>query len=314
MKYVCPHENNKCNIVIVACPPKDVFDNCNKSIKKCLYESSVNSNIIHKQHSVLVATFLEHNIKVINLFDHIDIKSLKEKYNDKELGNIIFTRDPIICTPKGVIVGRFKEEIRRKETDIIIAVLKRLKIPILYTVNNEDSYIEGGDYIPAGSHSFIAIGIRTNMNGVQELMNKNLFGTDYVAVIKYPVDGNMHTIHLDCYMGIVNKKYAILWDVVTKFLVVDEYKSNKLVRKDIPIDIYLVSLGYEIILVPSEWQSKYSCNLLDIGNNKILTQDHYITHILKQKGLSPIYITYNEIHKMYGGIRCTTQVISRNKK
>ena len=49
----------------------------------------------------------------------------------------------------------------------------------------EPGYLEGGDYCPASSDlHFVGVGLRSNMEAVQQLMDEDLFGARRVAVVR----------------------------------------------------------------------------------------------------------------------------------
>ena len=49
----------------------------------------------------------------------------------------------------------------------------------------EPGYLEGGDYCPASADlHFVGVGLRSNMEAVQQLMDEDLFGARRVAVVR----------------------------------------------------------------------------------------------------------------------------------
>jgi arginine deiminase len=243
--------------------------------------------------------------------------SLADHSVRNDLGNMIFTRDPILCTARGVVLGRFREPVRRMETELVSGALAQLKVPILGKIRSP-GYVEGGDFIPAGERAFIAVGNRTNIPGVEQMLQNDWFGTEYVAIVEYPEDGQMKAIHLDCYLGIVGKKHAVVWKHALEVATVTEVckLSRRAVYETtvtgIPLAHYLTDYcGYELIVVNDHSQAKYACNLLDIGHGCVLTQEEFVTQELLARGYHTIFIPFHEVHKMYGGIRCATQTVQR---
>jgi len=47
-----------------------------------------------------------------------------------------------------------------------------------------DARLEGGDYIPAGTVSFIGCGMRTNDLAIKNMLEKDSFGHDTVVVVR----------------------------------------------------------------------------------------------------------------------------------
>jgi len=71
---------------------------------------------------------------------------------------------------------------RAPETKIIKFVLKKLGITPIYEVKG-GGRLEGGDYFSAGEIAFIGQGLRTNAEGVKQLLENRVFGTPLVAVV-----------------------------------------------------------------------------------------------------------------------------------
>lgn len=313
--FSCHHESDPCCAVLVSTPSKESIELCNASYKTSLYKTVVNVDRLLEQHANLVKILRQEGIYVIDLTPMIsesDIHSIPKEY----MGNLVFTRDPILCTPQGLVFGKFKETIRQYEITILKNTLNLGTLPPM--IEGGNSIVEGGDYIPLGNTTLIANGNRTNLEGIFELMLRDLLITDMVCIVHYPPDSNMHAIHLDCYVGIVGNKHAVIWDEACTRASVSIYHKNKKgvyipLSHTTPLGTFLEICGFTLIPVSRACQESYGCNLLDLGNNTVLTQDIYVTNQLKELGYNAIYIPFDEVHKMYGGIRCATQILHRKK-
>lgn len=310
--FACNHENDECTLVMVARPHHPSILDGNLNLKQSLYREPVNITRLHEQHEDMIDTLKKNNIKVIDLMSTVDPDSEKEI----NLANVIFTRDPILCTAKGVVLGRFREHVRRGETELTRKVLRAQGVPIIGKIRIP-GYVEGGDFIPAGDRAFIAMGNRTNAAGIRQMLERDMFGTNVVAIVKYPEDGEMKAIHLDCYFGLVDKRYAIVWEHALSCVTVSEMKRDSPkapyieTKTNVPFRDYLNTCGLEVIPVNDASQAKYGCNLLDIGMGRVLTQEEHVTQALIARGCHAIFVPFSEIHKMYGGIRCATQTLKR---
>ena len=310
--YTCPHENDACTTILVARPHYRSILIANENTTENLYREKVGIKRLHEEHEHLIETLTNHGVRV-----HDIMCSLADPTVRNDLGNMIFTRDPILCTPKGVVLGRFREPVRRMETELVQGALDRLHIPVLGQIESP-GFVEGGDFIPAGERVFIAIGNRTNLEGVQQMLDNDWFGTEAVAIVEYPEDGQMKAIHLDCYLGIVGKKHAVVWKHALEVATVTELRkyhgctTYETSLSQIPLAYYLTDhCGFELIVVNDKSQEKYACNLLDIGHGCVLTQEEFVTQELLARGYYTIFIPFQEVHKMYGGIRCATQTVQR---
>lgn len=329
--FTCHHENDICKVVLVSSPFINEIAHCNNHYESCLYKEPVNIQRVIEQHKNLVQVLKDNDVTILDanpMIKHACQDKLVS-YTPEEVSNILFTRDPILSTPSGVIFGKCKEMVRSKETELLMHVLhfgdendsnlemiNSLSQTRKKYIDGARSVVEGGDYIPLGKMCFIANGNRTNIEGIFELMQLDILKTEMVCVVHYPVDENMHAIHLDCYLGIVGNRHAVVWDYAMKQASVSVYMKNQNgvyipLSHTTPLETFLEMCGMEIIPITTECQQAYGCNILDLGNGKVLTQDIYVTNELIKRGYQAIYVPFDEIHKMYGGIRCATQVLHR---
>jgi len=320
--YIVERECDSANVVLVGRPLLSIIEECNNDLKRALYKEPVNTNLMLEQHNNLLDKLLSHNLLVYDITQDSDI--LTKNLDPLSLANIVFTRDPVITTANGIVLGRFRERVRNKEVDILKDFLDKNAIEIKGQIEYPGC-VEGGDFFAINENlCMIAIGMRTNFEGVYQMIEKDLFGTENVAVVKYSGnETNMHCIHLDCYFGIVGPNTVLLWEGAKDFFV-DEYQCEHLQKsrfnvkfvnvRDMPLMEYLeCRCKFRVILVSTQSQVRYGCNVLMINDKTVLTQERQVTEQLNMHlpELKTIYVELSEIHKMYGGIRCATQVISR---
>ena len=68
----------------------------------------------------------------------------------------------------------------------------------------EGGYLEGGDFFPCGPHlAMVGIGLRSNMEACQQLMDKDLLGTQRFAVVRDDFDRNQVRLRLAWLTGII---------------------------------------------------------------------------------------------------------------
>jgi len=249
-------------------------------------------------------------------------------YEVSPVMNLYFLRDQMITTAKGVVIAKMNSVQRAPETKIIKFVLKKMGITPIYEVKGTGR-LEGGDYFSAGELAFIGQGLRTNAEGVKQLLENQVFGTPLVAVVK---DNwrNQEEMHLDTYFNIISPKLAVMIDfrmnvpgkepelkgISTK---VDVYRLDKegykLVIKNRDFQQYLEKdLGYTIIPVSRKDQNLYGINFLTVAPNKILGIDGVSKEYkdtLKKNGVDAVWMDFGELTKGYGAAHCTTQVLLR---
>jgi arginine deiminase len=115
-------------------------------------------------------------------------------------GNLCYTRDPMIVTDKGVVLGRMKNSTRRFETEIMRYALSNLGIRPIYEVK-EPGTLEGGDYIPLRDFALIGEGLRTNRHAIDQLLENRVFGFPHVVVVEDPFK-QMEQMHRRCGQGL----------------------------------------------------------------------------------------------------------------
>jgi N-dimethylarginine dimethylaminohydrolase len=300
----------KNDIILVSTPNKKAIEIANQDIHKYLFKDKVNVEVAINQHQNFKEILKQLGQKYIDINKYLPKKNSLEGYT-----NLLYTRDPFIRTPKGIIIGQMREDVRKNETEIINKILKKLKQPIIYRCKG-DEYLEGGDFLINCNTAFIGTGPRTNMKAAKKLLKLNLYGTQRVVII-YPLhtEKSMYRIHLDCYFSPFGCKQCVIWDDLTyknsthkRIAIEYTLQSNGTYKKTSnPESLYnyLKNNNYDIIKVSTKSQQNYGTNLLELNNGTILVQDEE-TH---KKIKNSIFVPFYEIHKMYGGLHCASNTI-----
>jgi len=246
-----------------------------------------------------------------------------DHYIHNPIINHYFQRDPQIITDKGLVIGRMKNRVRKNETTITKYIFKILDIEPLHKIEKPGT-LEGGDYIPAGSYALVGEGLRTNKEGISQLLRKKVFGFPEIAVV-HDSFRDMEEMHLDTYFEFVAPdKALILADRITnkeKIPSVTVYQINKEGRyiqttskEEISFPEYLKSKGVQLIEISKEMQLNYGINILTLSENNIISVEgvhqDYIS-LLKDHGINVIQIDATNLTKGYGGPHCMTQVLRR---
>ena len=258
--------------------------------------------------------------------------------------NMYFTRDQVITTAKGIVVGKMKDAQREKETEIIRLVLDNLGITPVYEITG-NAVLEGGDFIPAGERVFIGQGLRTNAEAIEQMLANDVFGGGVreVVVVK-ETWRNQQEMHLDTYFNVAAEKTAVLvedrfpgncesagggtvgdnkclnvdvWErtsscgggtVVGNYCLTAENTDKEFVQ-------LLGEVNFEnIIPVSVADQIAYGINFLTVKENKIIgvegVSPDYKT-ALGNVGVTAEWIDFDNMKLGYGAAHCTTQVLSR---
>lgn len=258
-------------------------------------------------------------------------KFIAESYKVEPVMNMYFLRDQQIVTDKGIVIGKMNSTQRDAETEITKFVFNKLGIKPIYEIKGEGR-LEGGDYIPAEGFALIGQGLRTNEEGIKQLLENGAFGFEEIIVVKDPYQ-DQDQMHLDTYFNILGPKKAIVdkirrnkkhvdKDGIEKEIrpTVDVYKKNskgkyECKNKDLDFFEYLEKeKGFEIIDIEDEEQLNYGCNFLCIGPNKIVgvadVSKEYPKK-LEKAGVEAKLLNFKNMTKGYGGPHCTTQVLYR---
>ncbi len=267
-------------------------------------------------------------------------------YQLAPLMNLYFTRDQVITTAEGVVVGKMKDTQREKETKIIELALANLDITPIYKITGDTAVLEGGDFIPAGKRVFIGQGLRTNAKAIQQMLENDVFGhaVEEVIVVKEKWR-NQHEMHLDTYFNIAAETTAVL--VADRFPGHCEKAGGKTPENDkcLNVDIWertdschgntvghyclttentdkqfvqtLEKAGFEhVIPVSVADQIAYGINFLTVKENHIIGVDgvspDYKT-ALSKAGVMADWINFHHMKLGYGAAHCTTQVLSRTQ-
>ena len=273
-----------------------------------------------------------YKIKYVNKNTFVEPESIS--FNP--LGNLLFCRDQQITTKKGIVIGRLFSLQRDFEIKVMKQVFQNLNANIIGEIP-EGGYVEGGDFFVAKSDlAMCGVGLRTNMKGVNYLMENDLLGTQRFAIVYDDSDLDQQRMHLDTYFNILNEKYVIALDfdetgkavnkkINRKVLLFDNNKDGKEVEcsiKDVITKVgeyklvkvyddfytFLSDEQYEIIKVTNQQQIDYMINFLNIGNNTVLTCNRDLKNVVKHTGVNVIYIEFRAVMNMYGALHCATQV------
>ena len=208
-------------------------------------------------------------------------------YAFKPLSNLVFMRDQQITTRKGIVFGRLSSAQRQNEVDLTKFCFRKLGFTIAGEIP-EPGRLEGGDYFPAGPDlCFIGIGLRSNMEAVQYMMDNDLFGTRRVAVVRDDFEKDQDRMHLDCVFNILGTNLCLMYeDMIGEDSphrrLVDEYvrdkttKSYVKARGDVEFSRYAEENNYNIIKVSHADQLAYGCNALNLGNVRSLICVHIL--------------------------------------
>ena len=261
----------------------------------------------------------------VKLFTTSNNTGYEAQYLQKPLMNLYFTRDQSITTPRGHIICKMNSSQRLPETRIVELCYKHLGLKTLLSINGEGR-LEGGDYIPAGNISLIGCGMRTNDEGIRQIMEADAFGHDTVVVVRDHKLWQMQ-MHLDTYFNIIDSNLCTLVSSRlhakpgdAEYVTCDVWarktgdKEYALILQDKSFVDFLKGRGFEIIPVDYEDEMHYANNYLTIAPRHIMAvggQSETLRQRFADAGVVVEWIPLESLICGYGAAHCMTQVLQR---
>ena len=247
------------------------------------------------------------------------------EYIHNPLTNLYFTRDQSITTPRGHIICQMNSPQRSAETNLIELCYRHLGEAPVLRIEGEGR-LEGGDYIPAGTRAFIGCGMRTNEEGIRQIMEADAFGHDTIVVVKDHKRWQMQ-MHLDTHFNIIDNDLCTMVSSrmnahpgEPEFNTCDIYvrepgtKPYCLQQKDVPFVEYLHNQGFEIIPIDEQDELHYANNYLTIAPRHIMTvagQSETYQQRMSAAGVTVEWVPLESLIDGYGAAHCMTQVLKR---
>lgn len=245
---------------------------------------------------------------LVSVFEKYDVKVYRPE-NIKGL-NQIFSRDIAFAIEDKLILPNIIED-RAKEVDAISNVFsqifeeKKIKMPI-------EARAEGGDIMPWNDYIFVGYSekedfdkytvARTNKNGLDFLTetfpNKIVKGFE---LNKSDIDPRENALHLDCCFQPIGKNMAII------------YKGGFKYSAD--VEFLITYFGEEnIIEVDKEEMYNMNSNIFSISEEVIISEKGFVrlNTELRKRGFTLEEVSYAEIAKMEGLLRCSTMPLIRD--
>ena len=247
------------------------------------------------------------------------------QYIQSPLMNLYFMRDQSITTPRGHIICRMNSSQRAPETEVVNLCYEHLGLKPILRVTG-DGRLEGGDYIPAGNISLIGCGMRTNDEGIRQLMEADAFGHDTIVIVRDHKLWQMQ-MHLDTHFNIIDKDLCTMvssrlnaqpgdpefntCDIWARKPGTQEYT---LWKQDQPFVEYIKGRGFDIIPIDYDDEMHYANNFLTIAPRHIMAvggQSEELQQRFRDAGVTVEWIPLESLIDGYGAAHCMTQVLQR---
>ena len=264
-------------------PPENLYHRATSSLsRKHLREGACNLQLAQSQHAALVEAYRHFNVKVHML------------EAQPELTMQVYARDSSVMTPYGAIITAMSQWWRRGENYAAIRAYEKLGIPI-YDMVTAGTF-EGGDFnvIEEGCVLIGCGGARTQEEGARQVaawFEKEGWEVRLAFIDEYYV-------HIDLMVVPIAEKLTAVCLACTEPAIVAWLKSK----------------GHEIIDVPFQDTMALGCNLMSLGNDKVIAPRSSTTLIenLRSRGFDVLPVDTDEISKTGGGIHCMAQALRRD--
>ena len=287
---------------------QDMVKQIRRILLKHPQDAFIDQNTINHQYSELnysTAPNFDIACKDYNLFLEL-IKSFGPEIHFLPASNTsidsIYTHDPCIVTNGGVVLSNMGKKQRSNEPSEIEKYFRSIGVPILGHIK-EPGNLEGGDIIWIDERTVaIGEGYRTNVQGIIQF--KHLLGNLVDTVIPVPLPhwtGPKECLHL---MSNISPIDHNLYLVYSRLLSVSFRK-------------YLLNRKIQLIEVPDEEYVSMGCNVLAMGNRKvIMIEGNPITqNKLEKEGVEVHTYDGTEISlKGSGGPTCLTRPFLRHNQ
>ncbi len=251
-------------------------------------------------------------VKEINNLIDIFKKYNVNVYQPKNINGVnqIFTRDIVFVIDEKLIIPNIIDD-RKHEITAIDNILKLIdnsnKI-----IMPKDARVEGGDVILSNKYIFVGFSesedfnkykvARTNRQGLNFIKktfpDKEVLGFELVKSDENP---RINALHLDCCFQPIGNNMAILCK--------EGFKNEEDVS-------FLINYFGEknIIFIDSEEMYNMNSNVFSISNNIIVSEKKFsrLNVLLKKYGFIVEEISFSEIGKMSGLLRCSTMPLLRH--
>jgi len=267
---------------VMLCPPRFLKHLATSSLsRKHLREGPCDIQMAQAQHADLVAAYENYGVRV------------QMQPPEPELQMQVYTRDASVMTPYGAIITAMSQWWRRGENYAAVRYYQDLGIPI-YDMVTAGTF-EGGDFNVIEEDCLLlgCGGART-----QEVAARQIAGWFEAEGWEVRIAFfDEYYVHIDLMVVPIAEKLTAVCLACTEPSIVEWLKAK----------------GHDIIDVPFQDTMALGCNMMSLGNDRIIAPASSTTLIaqLKARGFDVTAVETSEISKTGGGIHCMAQALRR---
>jgi N-dimethylarginine dimethylaminohydrolase len=212
---------------------------------------------------------------------------------EPRFGKAMYTRDPLLSVPGGVVVGRMGPRMRRGEEASVTRAVAALGVPILRTIAGT-GLLEGGSFAKLTPRvAAVGVSIRCNEEGARQLAE--VLAPLGIELLVVPLAG--FSIHLDGHFAMVDGDKALVDAAGLPYWFLERLRQ----------------LGIEAIWRDPE--ERWAVNLLAVRPGRVLMPADCVRSAeqLEGRGIEVVPIAYDEIQKNGGSVHCSTFELRRER-
>jgi dimethylargininase len=194
---------------------------------------------------------------------------------DENFPDSVFVEDTVLCTPECAIITRPGASSRRGETDVMTSAIKKFYKKIEYIA--DPGTLDAGDVMMVGSHYYIGVSARTNLEGAHQLIS---------ILETYGMSGSVVPLK-----NVLHLKTGLAYLENNNLLAAGEFVTKPEFKKYNVIDISITEL--------------YAANCIWVNGRVIMPAGFAATQKkISELGYEVIPVNTSEFEKLDGGVSC----------
>ncbi len=309
--------------VLIHSPGKEIGKKLLSRHSDHLFKDVPEFEVLRQQHEVFLEKLESEGVETVQIRDILSQEDNRNR-SLEELPNLMYTRDLAAVVGKDLLICNMKEDVRKKETEILEKAFLDFLEPESDFFKTGRS-IEGGDiFLPSKDTIIIGNSLRTSKKAIKEFA---ISFFDSKRQIENIVVLDLHEkdryIHLDMAFSQLDRKKFLVDEKAFKDskITVLENSKNGLSVSNYRADFEslfgdIIGLDdYQVLGLNSEErkeQKTCGLNLLPIEESRVFgyRENSLINSKLRENGVEVIEVPGSELVKGNGGPRCMTMPLN----